>query len=178
MIEINLIGISTSKKSKRTDNNQIFILGFIAVVLVEVVVLLLFTFHLSNKIELLTQKRNELRSVEKEVKIIKAKLKDVNSMIVTIKNLDKNRGEAYKNLRNVADVIPDGLWLTKLTKRGNKIEIEGKSFATESVAKYMTNLEHVKNVSKVRFNKSGLVRASHRMSSDIYKFYILVILKG
>ncbi len=180
MIEINLVGTYASQKAGKGDinNSQILALSLVAIILVEVVVLVLFTFHFNNRIELLTQKRNELKSVEKEVKVIKAKLKEVNSMIVTIKNLDKNRGEAYKNLKNVADIIPNGLWLTKLTKKGNKLEIEGKSFTTESVAKYMTNLEHVKNVSKVRFNKSGLIRASRKMGNDVYKFYILVILKG
>ncbi len=184
MIEINLLGKTKKTKVKISSaglgpsSSKVSALIFIAVILIEIVALILYTLHLNNRIEILTQQRNRLRSVEREVRTIKAKLKEVRTMTATIKNLDKGRGEAFKNLKEIADVIPAGLWLVKLTKSGNVLKIEGKSFSTEAVAQYMTNLGNLKNINRVNFDRSGLVRLSGKNGRDIYKFYIQVILKG
>lgn len=182
MIEINLLG-TTKTKSKiksygtKGDKGNLLTLIMIAIVVIEVIVLALYTLHLNNKVDILTQKRNSLRNVEREVRVIKAKLKQVQLMTTTIKNLEKGRGIAYRNLKDIADVMPNGLWLVKVDKKGKTIRIEGKSFTTEAVAQYMTNLGNLKDVSKVNFDSRGLVRLSSNRGGDVYRFYIAVFLK-
>jgi len=182
MIEINLLGTTKTKSKiksygKREGKNNLLTLIMIAIVVIEVVAIALYTLHLNNKVEMLTQKRNSLRNIEREVRVIKAKIKQVQLMTTTIKNLEKGRGIAYRNLKNIADVMPNGLWLVKVDKKGKTIRIEGKSFTTEAVAQYMTNLGNLKDVSKVNFDSRGLVRLSDNRGGDVYRFYIAVFLK-
>ncbi len=180
MIEINLLESSKAKGAKKSYDSgkkNLFFLILIAVVLIEVVAISLYTLNMNNKISILTQKVNSLRNVEKEVHIIKAKIKEVKIMTTTIKNLEKGRGVAYKNLRDIADVMPNGLWLTRITKRKELLKIEGKSFTTEAVAQYMTSLGNLKNVAKVNFDSRGLVKLPSKNGVDIYKFYIAVALR-
>ncbi len=182
MIEINLLG-SEDKKSKIKSYNiesgsRVLFLTFVAVVIIEIVALALYTLYLNNKVDTLTQKRNSLKNVEKEVRLIKTKIAQVKLMTKTIKNLEKGRGAAYKNLKEIADVMPDGLWLVSVSKSNNMIKIVGKSFTTEAVAQYMSSLGSLKNVAKVNFDSRGIVRLSTKKGTDIYKFYITVALKG
>ncbi len=185
MIEINLLGVKTKTKkslpsvdfSFSPNMGQIFILIFLIILLVEAASLALYTFKLNNQVDMLTQKRNKLKRVEKQVKILKKKIKLINVKISTVKKLKQNRGRAYKLLKEIADVLPsNGIWLTKLEKKGNSIILEGKSFSTEAVAGYMTNLEGLADILKVRFRGRGLVRLSK--TKDLYRFYITVTLKG
>ncbi len=188
MIEISLLGTTKKSKSKigkmpsvsfnlSFGTPNIFILSFVVIFVVEVVGISLMTLKMNNEIELLTQKRNKLRSIEKKVKTIKRQLKQINIKISTIKRLSQNRGRAYKILEEIANVMPtDGIWLTRFEKKGNTLTIEGKSFSTEAVAAYMTNLENIKGVQKVRFRGKGLVRMSKYR--NLYGFDLIVTLKG
>ncbi len=184
MIEINLLGKKVKEKRSISmpsfdfsfGGSDVFILLLAVILVIEIVFLGLMTLKMNNKVELLTQKRNKLKSVEREVKSIRKELKQINLKIDTIKKLKQNRGRAYKILENIANVLPSqGIWLTKLSKNGSSIILEGKSFSTEVVAAYMTNLENLKTVSKVRFRGRGLVRLSK--ARDLYGFYITVTIK-
>ena len=180
MIEINLL--ETKKKTKDTNlsisyDSQVITLSFIAVIVIEIIALALFTFHINNRIETLTNKRSHLRSVEVEVKKIQLKLKEVKLMINTVKKLENNRGRATHILDEIASVMPKyGLWLTKMAKKGKVLSIAGKSFSTEAVAKYMTNIGNLKDVSKVRFDSRGLSKIKQK-GTDVYQFFISVQFK-
>ncbi len=179
MIEINLL--KKDKTRRKIDFSSYLggaIVLFVALLIVEVAFLAYYTMSLNTQYNSLSTTRDKLRSVEREVKRIRAKLKEVRVMTATIKKLGQNRGMAYRILKDVADLMPDGLWLVRLTKRDNVLFIEGKSFTTEAVAEYMTNLGNLKYVANVRFNGSGLVRLQvPKKSVNVYKFYIKVTLK-
>ncbi len=198
MIEINLLeerGRAKSSRRKRRSININIPNGLtviIFLVAVEVVALFYVSYSMNKTIDNLKKKRDKLSIIEKKVNKIKIKIREVKEMVKAVKKLEKNRGKAALILEEVADAIPKGtalsngdvvtvsgsLWLTRLTKKGNLLYIEGKSFSAESVADYMMNLEALKDVSKVRFSSGGLRKISSEGGIDVYAFSITVTLKG
>ncbi len=198
MIEINLLeekgkAKPSKKKRKRISINlpgSITIIIFL--VAIEVVALFYVSYSMNRTIQDLKRKRDRLSAIERQVNRIKIKIREVRNMVNAVKKLEKGRGRAARILEEVADAIPKGtslsggnivtvsgsLWLTRLTKKGNILYIEGKSFSAEAVADYMMNLEAIKDVSKVRFSSSGLRKISSKDGIDVYAFSITVTLKG
>jgi len=198
MIEINLLEEKGKVKSpqKRRKRVEINLPGSVTIIIflvaLEVVALFYVSYSMNRTIQDLKRKRDRLSAIERQVNRIKIKIREVRNMVKAVKKLEKGRGRAAKILEEVADAIPRGaslsggdvvtvsgsLWLTRLTKKGNILYIEGKSFSAESVADYMMNLEALKDVSKVRFSSSGLRKISSKGGIDVYAFSITVTLKG
>ena len=198
MIEINLLEERGKAKSpqKRRKRVEINLPGSITIIIflvaLEIVALFYVSYSMNRTIQDLKRKRDRLSAIERQVNRIKTKIREVRNMVKAVKKLEKGRGRAAKILEEVADAIPRGtslsggdvvtvsgsLWLTRLTKKGNILYIEGKSFSAESVADYMMNLEALKDVSKVRFSSGGLRKISSKGGVDVYAFSITVTLKG
>jgi len=197
MIEINLLG-DGSKKGKSESRKKIvlelpnYVTFSIVLVVIEIVALLYVTYSMNKAVDNLQKERNKLGAIEKQVKRVRVKVREVNNMIKAVKSLEKGRGKAAKILEEIADAIPQGmikesggvlsvggsLWLVGMSKKGNTIYIEGKSFTAEAVANYMMSLEALKDVKKVRFSSGGLRKSASRNGMDIYAFSIVVTLKG
>ena len=199
MIEINLLeekGKAKSSKRKKRRKVSINLPGSITIIIflvaIEIVALFYVSYSMNRTIQDLKRKRDKLSAIERQVRRIRIKIREVRNMVNAVKKLEKGRGRAAKILEEVADAIPKGtsisnggvvtvsgsLWLTRLTKKGSILYIEGKSFSAESVADYMMNLEALKDVAKVRFSSSGLRKVSSKGGVDVYAFSITVTLKG
>lgn len=195
MIEINLLKEKTKDKKRKRDvsinvSNVVFI--SIVLIAIEIVALVYVSYLMNNTLDGLKRERNRLSVIERQVSRIRVKVKEVKKMIAAVKRLEKGRGEAAEILEEVADAIPKGstisndgvvsiggsLWLTKLSKKGKTVSIEGKSFSAEAVADYMIRLESLKNVDKVRFSSRGLRKVYSKGGVDVYAFSIVVTLKG
>ncbi len=181
MIEINLIKESKKRRKGIGFNLQgvvpLVFVALVGAIILEVVVLGIYTYELGKRVNMLEAERNRLKKIEVEVGKMRAKLRQVKAMTEAIKKLSKNRGLAARILKDFADVMPQGLWLVKLEKRNNIVNIEGKSFTAEAVAQYMTNLGNIAYVKKVRFSGNGLVRLKNKNAPNVYMFYISVMLK-
>ena len=195
MILINLLGEKQKDKKKQAFRGlsldvSVWVIVVVAVIIVEIVSLISATYFTSRRIDELEAKRKSLSNLERQVKIYQRKIREVKRMIKTIKSLEKGRGEAYRILEEVADSFPydtsgrfnkiygGSLWLTSLSRKGNVVTLNGKSFSAEAVAAYMINLGKLKNVSKVRFGGGGLKKISNSNGMDIYSFSIVITLKG
>ncbi len=197
MIEINLLG--DSQKKGKGESKVKFVLELpnyvvlsIALIVIEIVALLYVSYRMNSTIDELQSERNKLSAIERQVRKIRVKVREVNNMIKAVKSLEKGRGRAAKILEEIADAIPKGmirenggvlsvggsLWLVNMSKKGNTVYIEGRSFTAEAVADYMMRLEALKDVEKVRFSSGGLRKVSSRDGIDIYAFSIVVTLKG
>jgi len=195
VIEINLLKEKTKDKKRKRDvsinvSNVVFI--SIVLIAIEIVALVYVSYLMNNTLDGLKRERNRLSVIERQVSRIRVKVKEVKKMIAAVKRLEKGRGEAAEILEEVADAIPKGstisndgvvsiggsLWLTKLSKKGKTVSIEGKSFSAEAVADYMIRLESLKNVDKVRFSSRGLRKVYSKGGVDVYAFSIVVTLKG
>ncbi len=197
MIKINLLD-GDSKKDKGISKRKFifevpnYVSLAIAVIVVEIVALVYITYSMNNVINKLQSEKNNLNTIERQVKRIRVKVREVNNMIKAVKSLEKNRSRAAEILEEVADAIPHaflnynsnisssngGLWLVRLSKKGHIVGIEGKSLTAEAVADYMMRLEALKGVKKVRFSSGGLRKISSDNGVDIYAFSIIVTLKG
>ncbi len=197
MIEINLLG-EGGRKTKGEPKKRIvlelpnYVTFSIALIVIEIVALMYATYSMNKTVDKLQKEKNRLSAIERRVKRVRIKVREVNNMIKAVKSLEKGRGRAAKILEEVADAIPQGmikengdvlsvggsLWLVSMSKKGNTIYIEGRSFTAEAVADYMMRLEALKDVKKVRFSSGGLRKASSRNGIDIYAFSIVVTLKG
>ncbi|WP_022669685.1 PilN domain-containing protein [Hippea alviniae] len=196
MIRINLLsGESEKKKSSKgvEVNINTKVVVIIVVFLVEFIALGVATYMLNGKLNNLKERRDKLANLEKRVNRIKAKIREVNRMVKVIKKLEQGRGNAAKLLAEVANSIPsfsfnagavvsstvgDGLWFTRMRKKGNVLTIDGKSFSAEAVADYMIKLESLKDVKMVRFTGGGLRKILSKNGIDVYSFSIAITLKG
>jgi len=179
MIEINLLGKNyKGKKSgqQSLELEKIKFVSFIAIIVIEIAALLFYSIFMNGRIDNLTKQKRELNGVKREVLILNSKIKQIKLMTKTIANLDNNRDLDAYILKNVANAIPNGLWLTNLNKKGKIINISGSSFITESIAQYMTNLGSTKLIQKVWFSNRGLYK-SKTGGKEIYSFYITAKLK-
>ncbi len=197
MIKINLLGEGYKNDGGISNKKFVFELPnyasfAIAIIVVEVVALIYTTYSMNGVINKLQNEKNNLNTIERQVKRIRIKVGEVNNMIKAVKSLEKSRSRAAKILEEIADAIPQaflnygngvssadgGLWLVNLSKKGNIISIDGKSFTAEAVADYMMRLESLKDVKKVRFSSGGLRKISSNNGVDIYAFSIIITLKG
>ncbi len=178
MIEINLLGEEYKGKKSVSHSLKFEKIKFIffVVIIIEIAALLFYTISMNGKINNLTKQKEELSGVKREVLMLNSKIKQTKLMVKTIKNLDNNRNLDTYILKDVANAIPEGLWLTSLSKKGGIISISGNSFTPESIAQYMTNLSNTKLIQKVWFSNRGLYK-SKTDGKEIYSFYITAKLK-
>jgi len=179
MIEINLLGEKYKGKKSRSQSlelEKIKFISFIVIIIIEIAALLFYTISMNGRINNLTKQKEELSGVKREVLTLNSKIKQIKLMVKTIKNLDNNRDLDTYILKDAANAIPDGLWLTSLSEKGGIISISGSSFTPESIAQYMTNLGSTKLIQKVWFSNRGLYK-SKTGGKEIYSFYIMAKLK-
>ena len=179
MIEINLLGEKYKGKKSGSQSlklEKIKFISFIMIIIIEIAALLFYSISMNGRINNLTKQKRELSGVRREVSMLNSKIKQIKLMVKTIKNLDNNRDLDTYILKDVANAIPDGLWLTGLSKKGGIISISGSSFTPESIAQYMTNLGSTKLIQKVWFSNRGLYK-NKTGGKEIYSFYIMAKLK-
>lgn len=179
MIEINLLGKKYKNKKSGPQSlevEKIKFISFMAIIIIEIAALLFYSVYMSGRIDNLTKQKKELSSVKHEVVMLKSKIKQVKLMTKTVASLESNRDLDTYILKDVANAVPNGLWLTKLSKKGKTISISGSSFTTESIAQYMTNLGNAGKIKKVWFSNKGLYK-SKTGGKEVYSFYITARLK-
>lgn len=112
--------------------------------------------------------RQEIISLEQNIDEIK-KLKDekvklLNRMQV-IQEFQMNRTQIIRLFDGIVRTVPDGLFITHLSRVGNKIYIDGKTESNHRVSTFMRNIE---NYDWLKQPKLTLIQAEEREKSDQY----------
>ncbi len=93
--------------------------------------------------------RNEY--LKREIVKVEAQIKEINNLarerkrlqdrIDIIQQLQRNRPEIVHLFDEIARVLPDGVYLTKLTQKGHDLDIEGVAQSNARVSAFMRNLD-------------------------------------
>ncbi len=87
---------------------------------------------------------NEIAKVDvriAEIKTLKSKKKSLQERINVIEQLQRSRNVATQVLDEIAKIVPAGVYLVKLDKKGDNIQILGKSESNNHLANMIRGVE-------------------------------------
>jgi len=146
MIRINLLPFRAARKKENVRRQiSIFMLSFLFLL----VVVIYYNVNLNQQINRLKVKNKETTTILEtykkknlEIAEIKKKLTLLNQKIDVINGLDGSRAEAVLLLESMTQlIIPDRMWFTSFTLKGNKIAVKGVALDERTIADFMKNLE-------------------------------------
>ena len=88
--------------------------------------------------------QNEIILLDKkiiEIKDIEAKKKQLQTKIKLIEQLQESRHQAVHLLDEISKIMPEGVFLTKLTQSGHELTFEGKSESNAQISALMRAIE-------------------------------------
>ena len=169
MIRINLLPFRAARKKENIRRQvSIFVLSLVFLM----IVLVYYNWSLGGKIDGLDtqikQTQSELNKydkINKEIAEIKKKLSNLKKKMAVMDTLESNRFEPTRLLDTMTQaIVPKRMWFTKLTSKGNTVQIAGIALDNKTVADFMVRLEKtglfsdvdLNTVKQHKLNKSNL----------------------
>ncbi|HJU03753.1 MAG TPA: PilN domain-containing protein [Nitrospiraceae bacterium] len=183
MIRINLLPTPRARAVKRQWDIRLEIACAIAVLVVAVGACVYYADLLDSDIE---AKQVEKQGKEKQLALLKDKVKQVQDFeqkkkLLEDKNhvidqLEKSRSGPVRVLDYVSQSLnPLNLWLTRLSMKGNDIEVEGRALTNDDVVEFVNNLRQADYFSDIRLIES---RSGSESKLNIYQFKLNFTLKA
>ncbi len=89
----------------------------------------------------LRDQRDKLKPFIDQVKELEATRKELRKKIEVINNLKKNQQGPVRIMDEVSKALPDLVWLTSISLKGNTMTIDGFALGENAVANYIDNLD-------------------------------------
>lgn len=83
-----------------------------------------------------------LDSKIQEIETLNQKKSDLEQRISVIEQLQRSRNVCTQVLSEIAQIVPSGVYLTKMSKQGNLLELAGKSESNNHLANMIRNIEN------------------------------------
>lgn len=155
MIKINLVAEAPTKAARTKRAGPEFSLGARQGDILLLAVLAVALLGIGTRWLLLKNERDHLREVEREKRVqrdelqpyiqkvqeLEAKRDQLRHKISVINNLKQNQRGPVRIMDEVSRALPDLVWLTKMTMRGNNLTISGVAMDETAVANYISNLD-------------------------------------
>jgi type IV pilus assembly protein PilN len=155
MIKINLVAEAPTKAARTKRAQSEFSLGTRQGDILLVVVLALALLGIGTRWLLLKNERDHLREVERakrverdelqpyiqKVQELETKRDQLRHKIDVINNLKQNQRGPVRIMDEVSRALPDLVWLTRMTMKGNSLTISGTAMDETAVANYISNLD-------------------------------------
>ncbi|SDC00136.1 type IV pilus assembly protein PilN [Desulfurella multipotens] len=174
MIEINLL-TSIGEKPKQKGLKDNFWIILLLVVLFEVAVMFGVSAFEKSKIKHLEEKRNYLSNLSTKIKAIQNDQQKANQLINTISKLEHGKNLPIEILYALSDALPNNVWLTRVEKQANTLNISASSLDIDSISIFMNNLLSQKIIKDVRFNQG--VTKTNDQKQNIYQFTLICELR-
>jgi type IV pilus assembly protein PilN len=174
MIRINLLPFRAARKKENIRRQvSIFVLSLVFLM----IVLVYYNWSLGGKIDGLDtqikQTQSELNKydkINKEIAEIKKKLSNLKKKMAVMDTLESNRFEPTRLLDTMTQaIVPKRMWFTKLTSKGNTVQIAGIALDNKTVADFMVRLEKTGLFSDVDLNT---VKQHKLNKSNLKSFHI------
>jgi len=94
----------------------------------------------------------EIKDLEKkigEMDKIKAQKAEIERKLGIIEKLSLQRLSMAELLYNIGSSIPDNVWLTSLSDKGNELILDGEALTANDVSIFMNHLGQIKSFSKI-----------------------------
>ena len=145
MAHINLLPWREALRKQKKNDFFISVGVFTGIMAIAVGVVHLYMAGLiDNQISRNNVLKNEIKLVEKKIEEIKSLEKQKEQLIArmrVIEELQSNRPVVVHLLDELANLIPEGMYIEKLAQKGNKITIEGSAQSNARVSAFMRALE-------------------------------------
>jgi type IV pilus assembly protein PilN len=154
MIKINLVAETPAAAATQAARPQ-FSLGAKQGDIILLIVLALACIVVGTQWYLLTSERAKLQRIEQEkrrerdellvyikkVEELEAKREQLRHKIQVIEELKANQRGPVRIMDEVSRALPELVWLTKLTLKGNELQLDGSAMDENAVANYIANLD-------------------------------------
>jgi type IV pilus assembly protein PilN len=182
MIRINLLSTPRAKAVQKQWDVRLELISAVVVLILTVAGWMFYGETLESDI---ADKQHEKQGKEKEVALLKDKVKQVQDFERTKKLLeDKNRviDELEKSRAGPVQVLdyvshslePLNIWLVRLTIKGNNVELEGKALTNDDVVEFVNNLRQAEYFSNIRLLES---KSGTEAKLNLYQFKLNMTLK-
>lgn len=153
MIRINLLPFRAARKKENVRRQvSVFLLSLMLVL----IVLGWIHFYLQSKEKKLTtnvadvkQELELYKKKDREIIALRKKLKTLEQRQSVIEGLEAKRFKPVHILDNLTQtVVPERMWLTRLSLKGNQMQLTGIAVDNNTVANFMDNLETIPKMTK------------------------------
>lgn len=155
MIKINLVAEAPTKAARTKRERSEFSLGARQGDILLLAVLAVALLGIGTRWLLLKNERDHLREVEREKRVqrdelqpyiqkvqeLEAKRDQLRHKISVINNLKQNQRGPVRIMDEVSRALPDLVWLTKMSMKGNNLTISGVAMDETAVANYISNID-------------------------------------
>lgn len=182
MIRINLLSTPRAKAVQKQWDVRLELISAVVLLILTVAGWMFYGETLESDI---ADKQHEKQGKEKEVALLKDKVKQVQDFERTKKLLeDKNRviDELEKSRAGPVQVLdhvshslePLNIWLVRLTVKGTSVELEGKALTNDDVVEFVNNLRRAEYFSNIRLLES---KSGTEAKLNLYQFKLNMTLK-
>lgn len=158
MIKVNLLPVKRKKKSKPVPT---FVITMVVMTIVVSIAMAYLVFFFNSR---LSAKKALFADNEKKIAELKEKIKAVENFEQLnktfqqkndiIEQLSRNKSVPVKLLDEISALLPDGVWLNRLSISGENINIEGSGFTNSDIVSYVDNLKNSKIFADVYLQES------------------------
>lgn len=182
MIRINLLGGPRAKAAKAEWDVRVELVGGIALVILTIVGCLYYSGMLDSEIsarELEKEQKNKqiavLQEKLKQVQDFEQKKKLLEDKNRIIEQLEKSRAGPVKVLDYVSQSMePLKIWLTRLSVKGNDVELEGRAMTNDDIVEFVNNLNRTGYFTDIRLLET---RAGSEAKLNVYQFKVNLTLR-
>lgn len=155
MIKINLVAEAPTKAARTKRAGSDLSLGARQGDILLLAVLAVALLGIGTRWLLLKNERDHLREVEREKRVqrdelqpyiqkvqeLETKRDQLRHKISVINNLKQNQRGPVRIMDEVSRALPDLVWLTKMSMKGNSLTLSGVAMDETAVANYISNLD-------------------------------------
>ncbi len=177
MIKINLL--AKRKKTFSASRELVIGTGFLIMLLAAGI---FWYYQLNSKIENLQSQISETkRQIEtaqdkvKKIDKLKEEKKELDKKLALIKDLKSKQKGPAPLLNQISLIIPDAIWLSSLSTKGNQLALEGMSLTANNVADFMKSLENTNVLTQIELDKT---EQESMADKKVQKFKVTCVVKG
>lgn len=158
MIKVNLLSTTRKRKAKPIPS---FIVTTIIITVITIIVMANLAFFFNSR---LSKKKTLFKENESKIAEFKTKIKEVENyeqLNKTIKKkseiieqLRRNQSMPVKILAEVNNLLPNGVWLDKMTVSGENVSMAGYAFANADIVAYVNNIKNSQILTEVYLQES------------------------
>ncbi len=158
MIKVNLLPIKRKKKPKPIPS---FVVTMVIITIITIIVManlaFLFNARLSKKRTLFTNNESKIAELKQKIKEVE-NFEQLNKTILQknniIEQLRKNQSMPVRLLNEANNLLPNGVWLDKMTVSGENVSMEGYAFANSDIVTYVDNMKNSQIFTEVYLQES------------------------